>query len=280
MKIGIVTDNTANLPKNFVEENDIGVVSLYIMKKGVYSRAVELSPAKYYNELRRLDYVPSTSQPSPLDFERMYIEKLKKYDAIVSVHISGKLSGTVDTANMAARAVGGRIIVVDSKLTSWGLGFLVMELTNLIKNRADLDTVVNFAASFEPTVTTYFTVNDLDHLYKGGRIGKARTLMGKIANIRPILRLKNGEILPAGTARGKEKLLTTLVKRSLSRLTSENIKRVAVVHTEDVKSAGKLKEMLRPYVNDNGARLFVDTCDVIIGTHLGPGAVGIIVQWG
>ncbi|MDI3516993.1 MAG: fatty acid kinase fatty acid binding subunit [Thermotogota bacterium] len=279
MKVGIVTDNTANLPPSFIREHDIGVVSLYIMKKGTFSRAVEMSPERYYDELKKLDYVPSTSQPSPLDFENVYMEMLKRYDALISVHISGKLSGTVDSAKMAANSVGGRIFVVDSKLTSWGLGFLVMELVELLKKGVKPDAMVNFANSFHEKVSTYFTVNDLTHLYKGGRIGKARTLLGRLLNARPLLRLRNGEILPAGTFRGKQKLLDALVRRSFARIGSANLKKVAIIHTGNVKDAAHLKTMVEKYVNGNGSRLFTDVCDVVIGTHLGPGAVGIITEW-
>lgn len=280
MKVGVVTDNTSNLPSTFIKENNIGVVSLYVMKKGTFSKAVEMSSERYYEELKRLDYVPSTFQPSPLDFENVYIEMLKEYDVLISVHISEKLSGTVDSAKMAANTVGGRIYVVDSKLTSWGLGFLVMELVDLLKKDVKVEALVNFASTFHEKVSTYFTVNDLTHLYKGGRIGKARTLLARLLNARPLLKLRNGEILPAGTFRGKQRLLDALVKRAFSRVGSSRLRKVAIIHAGNVRDAAHLKSMVEKYVSGNGSRLFTDVCDVVIGTHLGSGAVGIITEWG
>ncbi len=125
--------------------------------------------------MKQSNYIPATSQPSTQDFENVYKEMLKKYDELISVHIPAKLSGTYNAALLAAKSVNEeRIHVVEGYETTWGLGFLVLELKKLIDSgNYELDELINFTEHFHEKVNVYFTVGDLNYLYKGGRIGKA-----------------------------------------------------------------------------------------------------------
>ncbi len=276
MKIGIVTDNTANLSQEYYEKNDIGVVSLYIRRNGGFVKAINIDPLAYYREIRDSKINPQTSQPSPADFREVYESMLKKYDFLISVHISGKLSGTVDSARLAAMEFGGKVEVVDSQTTSSGLGFLVMKLVELRNEGFSHKALINYAREFHNSVRIIFNVRDLMYLHKGGRIGKAKALLGKILRIHPILELKNGEVVPADTARLRKRMFKKMLR--LGRIEGRDFKKAVVLHTDNLKEAMILKDLVEEeYGNDS--RVSVGVCDVVIGTHLGPGGVGIISLW-
>jgi DegV family protein with EDD domain len=278
MKIGLVTDNTCNLPLEFLEKNDIGVASLYILRDGNHIKAVDLCPTTFYEELKVGSYIPLTSQPSVKDFEEVYREMLKKYDYLITVTISEKLNGTLNSARLASTMVDEkRIFVVDSKLTSFGLGFLLLELKERIEsNNYSLEQLIEYAKNFYNTVKIIFTVTNLDYLYKGGRIGKAKALMGGLLNMKPLLSLVDGEIIPVKSVRGYNKMIKELVNLSLERIDTLKLKRTAIIHTGNLKYG----TMIIDELNNRGIK--EDTyalLDPVIGTHLGPDAIGVITQW-
>lgn len=280
MKIGLVTDNTCNLPIEFLEKNDIGYTSLYILRNSKHIRAIDLCPTTFYEELKEGSYVPLTSQPSVKDFEKIYRNMLKKYDYLITLTISEKLSGTLKSAKLAASMVDKkRIFTVDSKLTSFGLGFLILELKEKIESgNYSIEQLIEFARNFYTTVRTIFSVTNIDYLYKGGRIGKAKALMGGLLNMKPTLSLEEGEIIPVKNVRGINKMVKEVVKLSTERIESLRLKKIAVIHTGNLKYGGLIIEELR----NNGFHdddIIYALLDPVIGTHLGPDAVGVITQW-
>jgi DegV family protein with EDD domain len=280
MNIGIVTDNTCNLPINFLEKNDVGYASLYILRNSNHIRAVDMCPTTFYEELKVGSYVPLTSQPSVKDFEIVYRDMLKRYDYLITITISEKLSGTLNSAKLAASMVDEkRIFAIDSKLTSFGLGFLVMELLEKIKSKKyTLEQLLEYAKNFYLTTKTIFSVTNIDYLYKGGRIGKAKALMGSLLNMKPILSLTEGEIIPVKNVRGNNKMIKELTNIAIERIDTMRLKRIAVIHTGSLKYGSLILEELRNRgINDDD--IFYSLLDPVIGTHLGPDAVGVITQW-
>ncbi|KLO24216.1 MULTISPECIES: DegV family protein [unclassified Marinitoga] len=280
MRIGLVTDNTCNLPIDFLEKNDIGYASLYILRDGKHIKAIDLCPTTFYEELKVGSYVPLTSQPSVKDFEEVYRDMLKRYDYLITLTISEKLSGTLNSASLAASMVDEkRIFTVDSKLTSYGLGFLILELMEKIKSgNYSIEQLIEYSRNFYTTVRTIFSVTNIDYLYKGGRIGKAKALMGGLLNMKPILSLEEGEIIPVKNARGINKMIKEVINHSIERIDSLRMKKIAVIHTNNLKYGGLLIEELRNRgINDD--TIVYSLLDPVIGTHLGPDAVGVITQW-
>ncbi|KAF2955651.1 DegV family protein [Marinitoga sp. 38H-ov] len=278
MKIGLVTDNTCNLSTEFLEKNDIGVASLYILREGNHIRAIDICPTTFYEELKVGSYIPLTSQPSVKDFEDVYRDMLKRYDYLITVTISEKLSGTLNSARLASTMVDEkRIFVVDSKLTSFGLGFLLLELKEKIEsNNYSLEQLIEYAKNFYNTIKIMFSVTNLDYLYKGGRIGKAKALMGGLLNMKPLLSLIEGEIVPLKSVRGYNKMIKELINSSLERIDSLKLKRTAIIHTGNLKYGTMIIEELKNRgINENIYALL----DPVIGTHLGPDAIGVITQW-
>lgn len=278
MKIGIVTDNTANLDKKYIEENDIGLVSLYVNNKDNFYKASEKDVEEFYEEIKDIVYIPKTSQPSVKDFEKIYTEMLDNYDKIISLHISSGLSGTYNSAKIASNMVDdGEVIVVESKLTTFGLRFLIMDVKKMIDEGKDINEIVKFAENYHKKVDTYFSVGDLNYLYKGGRIGKAKTLMGNILNMSPLLRLYEGKLEPVKSVRGQKKLYKEMVKMAM-RDSLDKLEHLMVARTDSLKIADKIKEELINYGVDENL-IESSFIDIIIGNHLGPNSGGIIAVW-
>jgi len=278
MKIGIVTDNTANLDKKYIEENDIGLVSLYVNNKDNFYKASEKDVEEFYEEIKDIVYIPKTSQPSVKDFEKIYTEMFDNYDKIISLHISSGLSGTYNSAKIASNMVDdGEVIVVESKLTTFGLRFLIMDVKKMIDEGKDINEIVKFAENYHKKVDTYFSVGDLNYLYKGGRIGKAKTLMGNILNMSPLLRLYEGKLEPVKSVRGQKKLYKEMVKMAM-RDSLDKLEHLMVARTDSLKIADKIKEELINYGVDENL-IESSFIDIIIGNHLGPNSGGIIAVW-
>jgi len=254
------------------------LVSLYVNNGDNFYKASEKDVEEFYEEIKNIEYIPKTSQPSVKDFEKIYTEMLDNYDKIISLHISSELSGTYNSAKIASNMVDdGEVIVVESKLTTFGLRFLVMDVKKMIDEGKDINEIVKFAENYHKKVDTYFSVGDLNYLYKGGRIGKAKTMMGNILNMSPLLRLYEGKLEPVKSIRGQKKLYKEMVKMAM-RDSLNKLEHLMVAHTDSLKIADKIKEELINYGVDE--KLIESSyIDIIIGNHLGPNSGGIIAVW-
>ncbi len=279
MRIGIVTDSTANLPEDWTKANDISVVPLYVRRENGLVPAIQVDLIKYYQAIRDNQFTPSTSQPSPDDFAKVYERMAPIYDTIISVHISEKLSGTCNSARLAAKSIGGDIRVIDSQLTAWALGFLVKELANARDQGKTIDELVSIAEQFSLRSRTLFTVHDIIYLYRGGRISRASVVMGRILSIFPILTLENGEVKLLQKTRGKNVLLDRILKSALHHEKGHSVKKVAVMHCDNLKDATSLKVRIQDQMQLKVDAFEFSLLDPVIGAHVGPGSVGITTLW-
>ncbi|POZ88865.1 MULTISPECIES: DegV family protein [Petrotoga] len=279
-KIGIVTDNTCDIDPKQLEEMGIGYVSLYVKWKGKFERAVDIDTDDFYEFLITSDYIPATSQPTPQDFEEVYKQMLKDYDELISVHLSGKLSGTYNSARIAAKEVDEkRIHIVESYEATWGLGYLVLELKKLIDSGDyNVEELKSFVEHFQEKVNVYFTVGSLNYLAKGGRIGKATAFVGSMLNIKPLLKLENGEILPVKRIRGYNKIIKELTSLAMEEKGKGELKNITVEHTGSLKLGGDLLDELVK-LGVPREKIIFEPMDIIIGMHLGPDSGGIVTTW-
>lgn len=277
MKIGIVTDSTCGLEKDILKKLKVRVVSLYIQKGGEYYKATEIDKKTYYEELENAKILPMTSQPSPQDFYEVFRELSTEYDALIVPVISAKLSGTFDSASIAASMLDINIRIVDSKLTNYALGFLVMNLKSMIDQGKSLDELVKYAEEFHKNIRLYLSVGSLNYLYKGGRIAKAKTLMGNILNVKPVIAVENGELVPVGSVRGNKRLLAELIKRATTPMAGKEIKRIAILLVNREDDAKYLEEILAERFK--GAEIFITEPEPVVVTHLGPSAIALITEW-
>ncbi len=273
-KIGIVTDSTCNLSEKILKENRIESVSLCIHSQEEYKKDVDILPSEFYQQLKKAVILPTTSQPSSMDFEKVYRRLSKEYDVILSIHISAELSGTINSATIAASMVGGDIRIIDSRSASYGLGFIVLEAVKMKEESLTADEIVKkLKEKVISRIEIYFAVSDLMYLYKGGRIGKAKAVLGSAFRLKPILTLREGIIDLFDKARGNSAALEKIV--SLSRKALRDKKRKAkILHANNEKYAFLLRSKLK----DEGIDLEVVAIDPVIGVHLGPGAYGIVID--
>lgn len=204
MSIKIVTDSTWDFDENTRKEHDIEVVPLYLTIKGKrYREGVDISNEEFYEIMKNADKLPQTSQPTPSDFIETYKKLLKDFEKILSIHISSKLSGTYNSALIAKSEIDkdNRITIIDSKNASGALGLVVYFASLLKKEGKTFNEIVEGVKKILDKVVTLFILDNLKALEMGGRIGKAKYLLGTILNFKPVLMLKNGFIEPYGSGK-------------------------------------------------------------------------------
>jgi DegV family protein with EDD domain len=276
MTIKIVTDSTAYLPEATVREHDIRVVPLCVhFGQKDFKEGVELSIEEFYTRLREAPELPSTSQPSPGDFRQVFEDLVEQDYEILVLTISSKLSGTYNSA-MAAKGdlPEARIAVVDSLSTSIGLHLMLMAAIESTKNGTSLEQVAAQMEDIRGRLHVLFVVDTLEYLAKGGRIGNAKAFLGTLLKVKPILILKDGAIEPLEQVRSKRKAEMRLLDLIEERLADGAPQaQVAVTHAlvpdEAEIVAQELVDRLgcgQPLVSEVGP---------VIGTHTGPGVVGV-----
>lgn len=277
MGVKIVTDSTADLPQGLADQLDIAVVPLKVhFGEEEYLDWVELDSECFFDKLTKSKIMPRTSQPSPADFEAVYKRVGEDSDSIISIHISSHLSGTYQSATIARSMLGGMDIeVVDSKVTSMALGIVVVEAARAAKAGKSKEEIMAQVYDQLTRVTIYFGVDTLEYLQKNGRIGKAAALLGGLLNVKPLLALSDGVIVPKEKVRGRAKLVERFVDLVGSEL-GQDVKGTAVIlHGNALEEAVKLKEKIDAKYNFN--EVIISTIGAVIGTHTGPGLLGLMV---
>ena len=271
MVVRIVTDSTADLNKEQQQAAGITVVPLNVhFGDEVFRDHVDLTTDEFFRRLKASPQLPRTSQPAVGVFEEVYRSLRQNGDEIVSVHLSGKVSGTYNSALMASKGVDETAIeVVDSLSTSMALGFMALEGAKLARAGKDRATIAEHLRALVPKARVICVVDTLTYLERGGRIGKARALLGSLLNVKPILQLKEGEVVPIGRARGRPQALTRLVEL-LER--DGHVTQLAVMHGAAPADADHLRE--RVAANYPGLDILLTEIGAVLGTHTGPGVIG------
>ena len=274
-QVHVVTDSTSDIPAHLREELGIEVVPLSInFENETLLDGVDLTPQEYVQRLRSVDKLPSTAQPTVEQFLKAYRKGIDADLDVICITISSGLSGTYNSASLAAEQLDpARIRVIDSQSGATALGWLVVETARAVQGGASLDEAVAVAERNKGKV--YFTalLQTLDYVYKGGRIGKANHLVGSALGIKPILGLENGVVVPLERVRTWKKALNRLVEVAASR---GNLLDVAVVHTDNPDDAQQvLQELKSRFPDANFEMLFTGTT---VSTYAGPGAVGIMFR--
>jgi len=271
MTVKIVTDSSADLPPQLAQQLGITVVPLYVrFGSEVYRERVDISDDEFYQRLLHGPTHPVTIQPSPQDFVNAYQELSPEADGIVSIHISSKLSGTCNSALQGKEMTdkGCPIEVVDSQLVSVGLGLISMAAATVAKTGADLQRVVEEVKQTIPNSRLLCLIDTLKYLLLGGRIGKAKALVGSLLKVKPLLTLKEGETVPVGQARSRSKGIERLfdfVKNAT------DIQDLAVAYSTTLDEAQALAERMGSIFTKEPIK--VVRLGTTLGVHLGPGAL-------
>jgi len=274
LAVKVITDSTADIPPDLVEELGIRVVPLtVIFSEGAYKEGVEIDHETFYRRLQEEKGIPTTSAPSVGDFLEAYKEVLQETDEVVSIHISSKLSATYNNACQAANILkeqGARIEVVDSFNVSMGMGFTVVAAARAAKAGATLEQVLAIARRCIDRVRLLVMLDTLEYLRRGGRIGRARALLGSILQIKPILRMQEGELHPEARVRTRSQALERMLQLILA---SPRIKEMGVGYTTDREEAELLLERMKESIPH--AYTYLIRIGPVVGTHAGPGAIGV-----
>ena len=270
----IVVDSTADFPEAPQRFPNWRVVPLYVrFGEESYRDYVELEPDAFYARLRTAAETPSTSQPTPGDFLAVY-EELAAYERILSLHIASKLSGTIESARSAAGLLGGdQVRPIDSGSASAAIAMLGLAIQRRLErgtNDVEVDELVD---RYRRDAGLLFTVETLEFLARGGRIGRARAWAGELLNIKPILSIDDGEVLPVKRVRGNRKAFLEFATAFESSTHDAGSLRVGIAHADAPARAETLAEMVRR--TRPAAQLeLVTTLGPVVGAHAGPGTVG------
>ncbi len=272
MKICIVTDSTADLDAATVERHRITVVPLNVhFGSEVFQDGVTLSKEEFYARLGHSAILPRTSQPSAGAFQEVYAQ-LSDADAIVSIHISGKLSGTVNAAGTGASLLpegSPPVEVVDSGQATVGLGYAIVAAAEAAATGADAGGVVEAARECAGRAHVLFFVDTLEYLQKGGRIGRARAFLGTLLRTKPLLALVAGEIEPIERPRTRQKAIERLFHQIVR---TPDLVRVAILYGTTPADAEDLSERVRDALP--GVAVSIVQVSPVVGVHTGPGALG------
>jgi DegV family protein with EDD domain len=269
----IVLDSTADFPQGPERFPNWRVVPLYVrFGAESYRDYVDLSPGDFYARLRGAPELPTTSQPTPADFAAAY-ENLSAYERIYSLHIPRKLSGTWQSAQNAAEAHGDRIRVIDTDTASAGIAILALALQRRLEQGTSDEEIEALVERFRRESRLIFTLDTLEFLARGGRIGKARGMAGQLLHIKPILTLKDGEVEPLKKVRGNRRAFKEFQDAFLAGSVDEPGLRVAIAHADATARMEELKKMVR--ATRPQATIDLETSlGPVLGTHAGPGTVG------
>jgi DegV family protein with EDD domain len=276
MAVKIVTDSSADLPDQLAQELGITVVPIYVrFGEEVYRDRVNISEDEFYQRLEHDPAHPTTVQPGPQDFLEVYQKLSPGSDGIVSIHISGKLSGTCNSALMAKDMMGGGrpIEVVDSYAVTMGLGLIVIAAAQMAKAGESVDKIVEEVKKATAQVHFLAMFDTLKYLLLGGRIGKARALLGSILNVKPIVSLKEGEVVPAGQARNRAKGMDKLFDFVKS---AADIQDLAVVYNTMPDEAQTLVERIGSVFDKEKIR--IARLGPALGVHMGPGMLIVAIR--
>jgi len=283
----IVTDSTADLPMDVARAHGIVIVPLTVaFGKEIFKDRIDLHPGRFYTLLAERKEHPASSPPSRDDFAPRYREPLLHGDEVISLHISAKLSKTFENANAAASAELAepprpgetpqrRITVLDSGQVSLGLGLLALIAARLAAHNEPAERIVRRLREMAPRVHTLFVVDTLEYLARGGRIGKARALLGGLLRIKPILGVTDGEIVPVDRVRGGRNVQPRLIELLHQRVDRQRPVFAGICHANAPAWADNLERLLRE--NFQLTDLIQAEVGPVVGANVGPGAVGVMV---
>ena len=284
MAVRLVTDSTCDLPQELAEQWGLTVIPCNVhIDDEVFKHGLDIGPDEFYRRLVSSTRLPTTAQPSVNDFLQVYKALCDGGHDVVSIHLSEKFSGTLNSAMQAREAIssaqsGGegrseRIEIIDSQMASMGLGLVALAAAEIVKTGASCDQVVAQVQSCLPRTHCYFLLDTLEYLQKGGRIGKARAFLGTLLSIKPILAIKDGEAHPVERVRTRERGLQRLVEiiQGLG-----PVERLSILHSTAPDDAEALKVRLTGLAPEG--EIIMSRFGPVVGTYLGPGALGVSVM--
>ena len=273
MAVKVVTDSSSDIPAELAANLDITVIPCNVVIDDVnYKDGIDIQPDGFYQRLLSGPRLPTTSQPSVADFQAVYQQLTGQGHQVLSIHVSGKLSGTMNSAERAREAQDNpeAIQVIDSQMASMGLGLAVIAAAEEAAQSDDLAALAGRVRALLPSTQCLLTLDTLEYLQKGGRIGKAQAFFGSMLSVKPILKLQDGEVHPLERPRNAQRAL-----RRLAELAREYapLARLGVIYSTEPERAEQLKRELAGLVPQDS--ILTARFGPTLGTYVGPGAVAV-----
>ncbi len=276
-KVKIFADSTSDLPAAWTSQYDIGIIPLYVvMDDKTYKDGLDITPLDVYRKVESGSNLPKTTAPSPKDFMDLFAPHIESGEDIVYIGLSSKLSSTYQNAIIAAAEFpDGRVHVVDSLNLCSGIGLLVMKAIQAAELGKSAVEIVSLVEKYRSLVETEFVIDTLEYLYKGGRCSGMQNFIGSLLQIRPVLKVVDGNIIPAYKVRGKkEKAVQQMLDNALSNMAEMDTDLIIVAHTLAEEEAQRLAAILREQTGVREVALAEAGC--VISSHCGPHTVAIM----
>jgi DegV family protein with EDD domain len=276
VNVAVVTDSTSDMPDSLAAQLGVEVVPLYVNFRGsMFKDHLEINTATIFQGVREGAAMPSTSQPTPVDFENAFKRALEGADHVLCLTISSKLSGTFQSANLAAQTLPGKVTVFDSLCAAGSLAMMVERAVRMLKAGSSLTDTIAALERVREAMDLRFSVASLDFLKKNGRIGGAQALIGGLLNIKPILHVIAGKVEAAGRVRGSKAALEDMIAHLKTLQAKHSKLRVTYIYTERPEEVEPLREAGRQLGIEEFA---VFQTGPVIASHVGPGTYGALAE--
>ncbi|MFE5319661.1 DegV family protein [Paenibacillus sp. NPDC056579] len=279
-QVRVVTDSTADIPAALREALNIELVPLKVhFGTETFKDSVDMGPEQFFEKLVSFSSLPTTSQPSPVEFTETYKRLADEYGGpIISIHLSSRMSGTYQSALLAQSMLEGEadLHVIDSKTASYGIGMMAVAAAEAAQQGKSKEEILEMIEAIRRDEKMYFLVDTLEYLQKGGRIGRAAALLGSLLNIKPILSIsEEGEVYSIDKVRGHKKAMARIIELLKADFGDKPI-HVTVAHANHMANAEELSSLILQ--SFNVASIGYASIGPVIGTHSGPGAVAAFVR--
>ncbi|PEQ85336.1 fatty acid-binding protein DegV [Bacillus sp. AFS006103] len=274
-KIKIVTDSTMDMPIEMAEKLGIVVVPLSVTINGeTYLDRVEIQPAEFIETMKNLEELPKSSQPSTGTFLEIFDRLGEEGYEVLSIHMTGKMSGTVRSAESAAQMTNTKVTVIDSLFISLALQFQVREAAKMAKQGKSMEEIISRLEKVREHTKLYIMIDTLENMVKGGRIGKGKAFIGSLLNIKPIASLEGAEYNPVTKVRSHSQVVKFLAKQFTEDVKGKTILGAGIVHAEAYELSAKLKAAITDLTGYKD--ISIDYTGPTISTHTGPGTIALM----
>ena len=275
MKIAIVTDSTAYIPEDLLEKYNIRTIPLSVVfGEESFRESIDITTEEFYKKVNESKDLPSTSQPAIGSFLELFEDLAKTHDAVISIHLSKRFSGTYEAAKSAGKMVDGiEVYPYDSELSAMPQGFYAIVAAEMVQDGKSVEEIITQLDDMKNKTRAYFMVDDLGHLQRGGRLNSAQKILGSLLNIKPILHIVDGLIVPFEKIRTRNKALNRIMNMLEEDAKTKKIVRVVFIHANNESAAIKLRDEFaekHPEVES-----IISYFGPVIGTHLGEGSIGV-----
>lgn len=278
MPVKILADSGSDLPLHYYEENNVELFPLKVLlDENEYEDLITIKPKTVYEAIRN-GHIPKTSQVSPTKFEKVFTQLAEKKEEGIYIAFSSQLSGTYQTGVMMLEQVKEqfpdfKFTIIDTKCASLGHGLVVMEAVRLAKAGTPYEEIVKRVQFFADHMEHLFTVDDLEYLAKGGRVSKASAFLGGLLNIKPLLNVEDGKLVPLEKIRGKKKVLRRMIEVMKERGEQFEWQTVGISHSDDEETALEAKKLIQDELHAKD--VIITDIGAVIGSHTGAGTIAI-----